>query len=240
MGGREKMNEVLVSGQNISYYNAIAGSYDAILSNDAANQVVRTKVAAYFTKLVKGGHVLDFGGGTGQDLGWLLHHHYHILFCEPSYAMRQIALERSMKEFPAADILFMDDQNTDFRNWDDNYPFEKKMDAVLANFAVINCIPDISLLFEKMAKTLNPGGTVLMLMLDNSLKKRLRTNMKGTVRSWFTGNPVDFFVDYNGNRQLVYIHSVKEIKKALADKFEFKNFERLEGFGYCLIHLTRI
>jgi SAM-dependent methyltransferase len=240
MARKLKMNEELVSEQNISYYNAIAAGYDAMLSNDTANSIIRSEVAAHFTRLVKEGYVLDFGGGTGQDLGWLLRQRYHILFCEPSFAMRQIALERGMKEFPGADILFMDDTKTDFRNWEEDYPFERKMDAVLANFAVINCIPDIGLLFEKLAKTIKPGGVVLALMLDNSLRKRLRSNLKGTIYSWITGNPVNFFIDYNGSCQLVYIHSVKAIKRALGNKFEFKYLEGLEGFGFCLIHLTRI
>ena len=65
-------NYATINQQNISYYNEIAADYDAILQKDVNNTAVRLKLAAKFTTLVKSGRVLDFGGGTGQDLGWLL------------------------------------------------------------------------------------------------------------------------------------------------------------------------
>jgi SAM-dependent methyltransferase len=238
MAGIEKKDGTQTSNQNISYYNGIAAEYDAILNKDAANTGIRAKVANTFTALVKAGSILDFGGGTGQDLGWLLQQHYHIDFCEPSKAMRQVAIERSKNEFPGSGISFFDDNKTDFRNWQAAFPFERKVDAILANFAVINCIPDIGLLFEKLALAIKPGGIVVALVLDSSLRMRLRSNLKGTLRSFFSGDPVSIFIEYNGLRQQVYIHSVKAIKKASANRFELKRFERLQGFGFCLIHLV--
>src|SRR6202035_4865586 len=117
MGGSKNKNEVQISRQNISYYNEIAPDYDDILNKDKANTIIRDKVAAKFTSLVNGGAVLDFGGGTGQDFGWLLQRGYHIIFCEPSVAMRQIAIERAKSEFPGAGISFFDENTTDFRSW---------------------------------------------------------------------------------------------------------------------------
>ena len=37
---------------------------------------------------------------------------------------------------------------------------------------------------------MEPGGIVLALVLDNGLAKRLRSNLKGTIRSFFSGDPV--------------------------------------------------
>jgi SAM-dependent methyltransferase len=231
------MNDIQVSRQNISYYDEIAADYDAILNEDAANSATRSKVAAMFTALVKGGYVLDFGGGTGQDLGWLVQH-YRVIFCEPSAPMRKIAMERSSKELPGSDIIFFDEPKTDFRIWTANFPFEQKVDAVLANFAVFNCIPDIELLFEKLALAIKPGGIVIAVFLDNSLIKRLRSNLKGTLSSFFSGGTVSFFINYNGQRQLVYIHTFKAIKKAAADRFDIHPGQ-LHGSGFRLIHLIR-
>lgn len=230
---------IQISRQNISYYNKIAENYDKILNEDESNRIIRKTVAGRFSSLVQNGSVLDFGGGTGKDLEWLIQHPYQVLFCEPSTNMRMIAINRVTEEFPDAKITFFGDDESDFRNWNNIYPFEEKVDAVISNFAVINCIPDIDLLFDKLAMAIKPGGIVLALLLDNSLLKRLRSNLKGTVRSFFTGNPISIFVDYNGKRQMVFIHTTGKIKKAVKNQFDFIRIERLQQFGFCLIHLRR-
>ncbi|HWY36712.1 MAG TPA: hypothetical protein VNX68_18855, partial [Nitrosopumilaceae archaeon] len=98
MTERNKEQDVQISRQNISYYDEIAGNYDAILNNDGANKIIREMVAGRFSSLVKGGYVLDFGGGTGRDLAWLIQNNYQIIFCEPSVAMRKIAINRIKNE----------------------------------------------------------------------------------------------------------------------------------------------
>jgi SAM-dependent methyltransferase len=238
MDGSKNKNDQ-ISRQNISYYNEIAPDYDDILNKETANSIIRGEVAVKFTSLVNAGAVLDFGGGTGQDFAWLLQRGYHIIFCEPSAAMREIAIERAKSEFPGAGISFFDENATDFRNWNAVFPFDQKVNAILANFAVINCIPDVELLFEKLALAIEPGGVVIALILDNSLAKRLKASPKGVVKSFFFGDPVSIFIDYHGERQLVYIHSTKAIRKAAANSFEFKRLVRMDGFGFCLIHLVR-
>jgi SAM-dependent methyltransferase len=235
MAATQKKDDVQVSLQNISYYNAIAADYDAILKNDITNRAIRERVAELFTSHVKAGIILDFGGGTGQDLSW--QQHYQIIFCEPSPAMRQVAIERNKNEFPGASISFLEDNKTDFRKWNTHFPFENKVDAILANFAVVNCVPDINLLFEKFALVLKQGGTVMAVFLDNSLTKRLRSNLKGTLRSFFSGDPVNIMIEYNGQQQLVYIHSMNAFKKAWTNHFIFVHLERL--YGFYLLHLVR-
>ncbi len=235
----ERERNIQISRQNISYYDKIAENYDAILNDDVSNIIIRNTVAGRFSSLVKNGCVLDFGGGTGGDLGWLIQHQYQILFCEPSVGMREIAIHRVTNEFPGAMITFFDNDKSDFRNWNNVYPFEQKVDAVIANFAVINCIPDMQLLFDKLALSIKPGGTVLALLLDNSLLKRLKSNLKGTIKSFFTGNPISIFINYNDKQQLVFIHTTLKIRKAVKNKFDFIHIDRLRQFGFCLIHLRR-
>ena len=224
---------------NILYYDAIAADYDRILNDDEKNVHIRDEVARKFATTVHGGNVLDFGGGTGRDLEWLLSHHYHVLFCEPSGAMRQIAIERRKTEFPGSEVFFFEDEQADYRKWNDSFPFEDGVDAVLANFAVFNCIQDIDELFDKLALVLKKGGQVIALMLDNHLMKRLRTNTRGTIQSLFSGKPVNLFVDYKNRQQEVYIHSNRAIRNASKSKFELKDDHRLNGYGFRLIHLVR-
>ncbi len=235
----ENVQSVRVSRQNISYYDKIASDYDLILNQNRDNKIVREKTASKFKNIVKGDSVLDFGGGTGLDLDWLSKENYRIIFCEPSREMRLIAINRQINELPHANIQFLDDSEVDFRNWNDEFPFKEKVDAILANFAVVNCIPDIKLFFEKIALAVKPGGIVIALILKNGLLRRLQSNLKGTLKSVFTGYPTRFYVDFKGNRQLVYIHTTKSIRRASARNFELKQVEQFLKFGYALIHLER-
>ena len=228
-----------VSRQNISYYDNIAEQYDDILNGDENNKTIRQMVASRFTKIVHGNRIIDFGGGTGLDISWLGQREYQIIFCEPSKAMRQIAMDRQKKEFQEPNIIFLDDKEADFRNWSDKFPLNEKADAILGNFAVVNCIADLNFLFEKLALALKPGGVMLLLVLDYSLLSRLRSDLKGTIKSFFGGSTASFYIDFNGNRQIVYIHSIKSIRRASADKFRLFQTERLGKFGFSLMHLIR-
>ena len=228
-----------VKETNILYYDAIAAEYDGQLHNDERNLHIRDIVSRTFVKVVKGHFVIDFGGGTGQDFGWLLKHRFQIVFCEPSRAMRQIAQERRMLEFPDSEILFFEDEQADFRNWADSFPFENKMDAVLANFAVINCIPDIYSLFDKLAIALKQGGHVVALVLDDHFISQMRTNPGGAIRSFISGKPVRLYVNHNNHRQEVYLHSMRSIRNACKLKFHLISLTRLKGYGFRLIHLMR-
>ncbi|HSZ32971.1 MAG TPA: hypothetical protein VK772_06650, partial [Puia sp.] len=74
---------------------------------------------------------------------------------------------------------------------------------------------------------------------ENGLMRRLQTNLKGTLKSFFIGHPTGFYVDFKDNRQLVYIHTTKSIRRASAGNFELKQVEQFRKFGYALIHLER-
>jgi SAM-dependent methyltransferase len=228
-----------ISRQNISYYDKIAPDYDAILDKDADNNIIRQIVAARFINLVKGNQILDFGGGTGLDLAWMIQQKYQIIFCELSKIMRQRAKERISDQFAEADVVFLENDKADFRNWTHEQPFNLQMDAVLANFAVLNCIPDINCLFQKLALPLKPGGVLLVLILDNSLLNRFRLNRKGALKSLVTGSPTKFHVEFKGDRQLVFVHSMKSIRKASEAYFQCFEVERFRNYGYRLIHLIR-
>jgi ubiquinone/menaquinone biosynthesis C-methylase UbiE len=237
MPKENKPGALQVSRQNNVYYNAIAPDYDRILEKDEVNFIVRQKVAAEFSKIVRKGRVLDFGGGTGLDIGWMSQNHYHISFCEPSHAMRKIAMVKAQKNHPSAVVTFFDESKTDFRTWDDSFPFEFKVHAILANFGVLNCIKDIELVFGKMALALQSEGNFFALILNSSLKNRLRSNTRGTLQSIFSNRTVTSYVDYNGKRQLIYLHSLKEMSCAFNPYFELISTSHFEVFT--MIRLKR-
>jgi SAM-dependent methyltransferase len=232
-------NQSSVTQQNISYYNEIAEQYNATLDKDHSNEVIRQQVAGILHKLVPSGIVLDFGGGTGKDLEWLSKKEYGIIFCEPSVKMREKAILYNKKNPSQRPVTFLDDSRSDFTSWQHKLPFLEKADAVIANFAVINCIPEIELLFKTLSLVTKPGAHVLMLVLKSDFRKRWRSNRRAAILSLLTGDTVTTRTQFNQQLQIVHLHTTNKIKKAAADHFEFQSSRLLQGNDFVLIHLIR-
>jgi SAM-dependent methyltransferase len=217
--------------KNSSFYNEIAEEYDALMDKEGSNGVVRRKVADKFLGTVASGRVLDFGGGTGSDLEWLTKHPYQVIFCEPSAGMKEQALFRYQNGIRPGLVDFLSGAQSDFTEWHKNLPFHPAADAVLANFAVVNCISDIGLLFRNLALVLKPGGSLIALVL--------RPKWLHTLRSFAGLTPDTLEVRYKEHSQTVYVHTAKAIQKASAPYYTFSSRTSLPGSVFSLIHLTR-
>ena len=223
--------------ENISFYNEIASDYDAILDTEETNDSVRSKVKEKFSGLVESGTVLDFGGGTGRDLEWLVNNQYQVIFCEPSEGMRKKAIDQYKNNALINNITFLENDKVDFANWHIDLPFSIKTDAILSDFAVINCIANIDLLFKNLAQVMKPGGHLLTLVLNHTYKKSRRWKLREFTRSLVSDQPLIKNVGYKGHQQTVYVYSLKNIKKASAQYFDICSTEPL--FEFTLIHFVK-
>lgn len=232
--------------QNIQFYNEIAEEYDAILDQDKINSLVRRKMEAYFLAAVKSGWVLDFGGGTGRDLEWLINNRFGVIFCEPSPGMRSKAIHQ-YKPAASFSVLFLDNARADFTGWARQLPFSLKVNAVLSNFAVINSIENIRMLFEHLSLVMHPGGQIIALVLQNKKENKsenkrsggLYNGLRSQLRALLFPKPVTLQVRYNEVKQTVYMHSRKDLIKSSADWFDFVAFESLSGTTFSILHLIR-
>jgi SAM-dependent methyltransferase len=223
--------------KNIAFYNGIAGNYDTILDDDSSNEIVRKRVKEKFISIVDGRRVLDFGGGTGRDLEWLLNNKYEVVFCEPSEGMRKKAINQYKNNTLTNHITFLENDKVDFTNWHVEPPVPIKVDAILSDFAVINCIADIDLLFKNLALVIKPGGHFIALMLNHEYKKTWRWKLGEFLRSFFSHKPVMKNIQYKEYQQTVYVYSPRHIKEASATYFDMLSKEPL--FEFILIHFIR-
>lgn len=225
--------------QNISYYNEIAPQYDRILDEDERNRWLRQQVAMYFTESVIPGYVLDFGGGTGKDLQWLTGNGYKVISCEPSEKMREQAKHLAQTMLPGQPITFLHDESADFNSWLQHLPFTHRVKGILANFAVLNCIPDLASLFKSFAVVSGPHTHCWGLVLSSRFSHRWKANRKETLRSLFTQQKVTMQVHFNDHRQTVYLHTISDIKRAAAPYFELAEAYPFKRYGFTLFHLLR-
>jgi SAM-dependent methyltransferase len=225
--------------QNISYYNEIAEQYDHILDQDKANNLMRKKISSLFCQLVPPGLVLDFGGGTGKDLDWLAGEGYRVIFCEPSIKMREKASHYAQQNLNVHAVRFLHNASADFTSWQTKLPFTEKADAVLSNFAVINCIPGLRLFFTNLSLVVRPGAHLFMLVLKNDFRKRWRTNRLATLLSLLTSKTIHTTIAFNDRSQKIYLYTSRKIKKMAAPFFHFQSLQTFKENGFEWIHFTR-
>jgi SAM-dependent methyltransferase len=228
----------LVQQQNISYYDKVADEYNHALNGVASNEAVRQRVREKLQSLLPSGCVLDFGGGTGLDLGWLTASGYSVLFCEPSEAMRAKAIEYNNDTLHSDAIVFLATAQTDYNNWHPAPPLPRQVDAILSNFCPVNNIEDIRLLFSRLALAIKPGGHFVMLLLDIPFKKRFKWHRRNTLLSLLGKRPFVMQVQSGAFTQTAYVHTPADIRKAAAPYFDYRSAESLGGFGFVLVHLT--
>lgn len=229
------MNKVVSSED---FYDHISNDYNDLLNNIPYNERIRKEVAEHFTDTVKGKNVMDFGGGTGADLPWLKEAGYQIYFCEPSVGMRKKAREWANANDPVNLITFLENENADFTKWSSQPPAYTVMDAVLANFAVFNCIKDLKILFEKLFLIIKPGGYLFTTVIDTRLHRLiLNYPLKFILKSGSTPKTTNY---YNGISHEVYLHPLHLLKRYAAPYFKAEEIKNLKGYGFLSIKWRRL
>jgi len=104
--------------------------------------------------LPRGADVLDFGAGTGLDAKVFAANGHLTFVYEPSQAMRDCLVRYCRDEIARETVIPV------------TRPLVHKVQAVTANFAVLNHIVDHRSLFEEFARVVDRGGFLLASMLS--------------------------------------------------------------------------
>jgi ubiquinone/menaquinone biosynthesis C-methylase UbiE len=205
-----------------SFYDAVAKDYNSHMT--ASDEKARKKISQLFMKVVKKGCVLDFGGGTGLDVQWLLENQYSVLFLEPSQSMREIAIQNISS---GPNLHFVD--NVNFNSWSSGYlPFGEKVVGVLANFAVLNCINNIEVFFEKINLICEENSVVVITILNSTPTALVRNYSLGAALRVFLKGTHGIKQKYNDVYHQTYLHSIPALKKAAHQNFEFIDLSIIE------------
>jgi SAM-dependent methyltransferase len=219
------------------YYDSIAGDYNRYLSNPS-DELVRAEVAQYFCSAVHGKKVMDFGGGTGLDLPWLLAGGYQVFFCEPSANMRRQA-ESHVQSYPNNNrLIFL--SNTNFKLWKTEPPVPVKLNGILANFGVLNYVDDLETLFERLHSLLAENGTLVVNLLYAGKGKLFRKYFLSVLKAWLRREKVRTGSTYKTVRHETILHSLKDIETASKKYFHIRFTRALgDNSDFRLIHLQK-
>jgi ubiquinone/menaquinone biosynthesis C-methylase UbiE len=104
---------------------------------------------------VRGHVVLELGSGTGKNTVWLAARAGHVIACDLSHTMQQVARERlAAAGVPPDRVSFVSHDLTE-RPW----PLaDESVEMVFANL-VLEHVPDLAALCTEVVRVLRPGGT---------------------------------------------------------------------------------
>ena len=144
-------------------FDAIAPAFDARFgawrSVAAQRRAVRGALLQAFPE---GGHILEVGGGTGEDASFLAERGFNVFLTDPSPAMvaqakvklaplgaqAQVAAGEEMEDFAESHLA----------------AGGAMFDGAFSNFAPLNCVDDLGPVARGLAKLLKPGATAMLVL----------------------------------------------------------------------------
>ena len=144
-------------------FDAIAPSFDerfgACASVAAQRRAVRAILVSQFPPI---GHILEIGGGTGEDALFLAERGFRVLLTDASPAMVEVARQKLSPLGSSARIVAAEELQ----------PFaeerqrlgEPLLDGAFSNFAPLNCVQDIHSVAKGLGSLLRPGAVAALVL----------------------------------------------------------------------------
>jgi ubiquinone/menaquinone biosynthesis C-methylase UbiE len=140
-------------------FERIASSYDDLFTRTAIGRAQRQQVwDRLLHRFPSGSRILEINCGTGEDAGFLARHGRHLVACDASPAMIQIAKTRANKEHWGTAVEFQYLANEELDRLSGRGPF----DGAFSNFSGLNCVADLSPVAHHLATLVRPGGSLLL------------------------------------------------------------------------------
>jgi len=180
-----------------------------------------------------GSRLLELGGGTGDDAIHLLERGYRVTVTDGSPQMVELATQKVREAGFGSELApvrqLVLEEIASFaadRAGGRDEPF----DGVYSNFASLNCIPDIGVLAEPLARLVRPGGSGALvifgpLSIGEIVVEMLRGRPRAAFRRFRTG-PAP--ARLGGEHFEVWYPSPRDVSRALSPYFAL---EAVRGIG---------
>lgn len=147
-------------------FDAVAPTYDEDFARSRLGRLLRGAVHRHLRPLVvPGARVLDLGCGTAEDAVWMAGRGVRVTATDASPGMLEVA---ASKVEAAGLVERIDVTRLDLREPDSGLPpaADPPFDVVLANFGVLNCVPDRRSLAVRLAGWVRPGGHLAVVVMS--------------------------------------------------------------------------
>lgn len=144
-------------------FDAVAPVFDNRFGEWRSVSTQRRAVrAALMEQFPRRGHLLELGGGTGEDAAFLAASGYDILLTDPSPAMVNLARAK-LSPWGARTEIVAGEELEDFaiRHLSAG---GGQFDGAFSNFAPLNCVVDLNPVARGLAKLLKPGAAAMLVL----------------------------------------------------------------------------
>lgn len=170
-------------------FDAIAPVFDARFgewrSVAAQRGAVRMALARTFAP---GTHVLEIGGGTGEDALWLARHGWRVTLTDASPAMVAVAARKVANE-PGITTEVVGAENLAEWATERANAGKEQFAGAFSNFAALNCVADLSVVARGMARLLPAGASAMIVLFGpfppgEVITQMVRGEPRMAVRRW--------------------------------------------------------
>lgn len=208
-----------------AHYDQIATDYDRQVDGLAVNRAMREAFRARVADIAgQSGTILDFGCGTGTDAAWYAARGHRVVAYDVSAGMVDVLRARCSSEIARGSVIPI---VGDLEALEDALRRHAPIDAVAANFAALNHVPDLEPVFGVLAPHLRAGG-VLVASLLNPLQ---RTDVRR--RWWFKRMWINLWRDTVVVRGEVvtYRHQVRALRRMARRWFTIEEIAHVDDTG---------
>lgn len=153
-----------VTIETAAYYDRTAADYDRQVDGIAANRAMRAAFRSRVSELAGlSATILDFGCGTGTDAAWFADQGHRVVAYDVSPGMVDLLRERCAEEIARGRVVPV---VGDLRTLDEALRPLAPIDAIAANFAVLNHLADLEPVLALLAPQLRSRGVVVASLLN--------------------------------------------------------------------------
>ena len=207
----------------IQPFDAVATTYDDQFTQSLIGVAQRKSVWNVMDKVfLPGQRILEINCGTGVDALHLARRGVRVMACDVSEGMISVARQRR-KDSPNRDFV---DLRTLAIEQISQLEKSGPYDGVLSNFAGLNCVRDLKVVGNALARLIKPGGkAVLCLFGRRCLWEILWYSARGDfTRAFRRLRPDGMLVSLAPGRDvLVHYPSVDELERELAPHFRLRS-----------------
>jgi SAM-dependent methyltransferase len=161
---------------SVAAFEAIAPVFDqrfgAWRSVAAQRRAVR---AILMREFPKAGHILELGGGTGEDAAFLAKAGYEVFLTDPSPTMVSVATAK-LSPLGARAAIAAGEELEDFADRHLSTGGEL-FDGAFSNFAALNCVVDLGPVARGLAQLLKPGAPAMLVLFGTLCPGEMLTEL---------------------------------------------------------------
>lgn len=210
-------------------FDAIAPVFDDRFGGWASVAAQRRAVRnALLKQFPSQGHVLEIGGGTGEDAEFLARRGFRVLLTDPSPAMADISRQKLSALGSCARVVAAEEMER-FAE-ERRAAGEPLLDGAFSNFAPLNCVQDLGSVANGLASLLKPGAVAMLVLFGTCcpaemLLETLRGRPKNALRRFSRGAAPASLAK---RKFEVFYHRAADLRRAFQPWFEL---ERRIGIG---------